>query len=238
MRPASASGTLRSSSWSSILRPIPSAAAVAATIASALLLCAGSAQAEITTFTNQASYLAAVGNTGVDNYNDLIQQMYFDQIPRQAGDYAYSVSAGPKAPAIWAGTSDYVDFWLTSQNRTDTTTFALQDGVAGAGGNFFGSDTYSHPTAAASLLLTATDSTGATVSFTLENPDVHSFVGFVSSANLVSLTVTAGQQPGVWSSIDNFHVSVAAVPEPGTYAMLLAGLGMLGWTARRRGKGA
>ncbi len=216
------------------MRPIPSAVAVAATIASALLLCAGSAQAEITTFTNQASYLAAVGTTGVDNYNDLIQQMYFDQVPRQAGDYAYSVSAGPKAPAIWAGTDDYVDFWLTSQNRTDTTTFALQDGVAGAGGNFFGSDTYSHPTAAASLLLTATDSTGATVSFTLENPDVHSFVGFVSSANLVSLTVTAGQQPGVWSSIDNFHVSVAAVPEPQTWGMLAGGLALLGYAAWRQ----
>ncbi|QBE67145.1 PEP-CTERM sorting domain-containing protein [Pseudoduganella lutea] len=162
--------------------------------------------------------------------------MYFDQIPRQAGDYAYSVSAGPKAPAIWAGTEDYVDFFLTSQNRTDITTFVLQDGVAGAGGNFFGSDAYSHPTAAASLLLTATDSTGATVTFTLENPDVHSFVGFVSSADLVSLTVTAGQQPGVWSSIDNFHISVAAVPEPQTWGMLAGGLALLGYAARRQQK--
>jgi hypothetical protein len=238
MRRATARGTIHPYPWSLDVRSIPSAAAVAATLASALLLCAGSAQAEITAFTSQSAYLAAVGNTGVDDYNDLIQQMYFDQIPRQAGEYSYSVSAGPKAPAIWAGTDDYVDFWLTSQNRTDTTTFVLQGGVAGAGGNFFGSDIYSHPTTAASLLLTATDSTGATVSFTLENPTAQSFVGFVSSADLVSLTVTAGEQPGVWSSIDNFHVSVAAVPEPGTYAMLLAGLGMLGWTARRRRRAA
>jgi hypothetical protein len=216
------------------LRTIPSAAAVAATLAAALLLSAGSAQAAITTITNEAAYLAAVGTTGIDDYNDLIQQMYYGPVPRQAGDYAYSVNAGPKAPSLWAGTNDFADFWFTSQNRTDVTTFTLQDGVAGAGGNFFGSNAYSDPTAAASLLLTATDSTGTTVSFTLENPDVHSFVGFVSSADLVSLTVTAGQQPGVWSSIDNFHMSVAAVPEPGTYAMLLAGLGMLGWTARCR----
>nr|WP_229430125.1 PEP-CTERM sorting domain-containing protein [Pseudoduganella umbonata] len=201
-----------------------------------MALSAGSARADITTFTHEAAYLAAVGNTGVDNYNDLIQQMYYDEVPRQAGEYSYSVSAGPKAPALWAGTSDFVDFWLSSQNRTDTTTFVLQGGVAGAGGNFFGSDAYSHPTSAASLLLTATDSTGATVSFTLENPDVNSFVGFVSSADLVSLTVTAGQQPGVWSSIDNFHVSVAAVPEPHTWGMLAGGLALLGYASRRRRK--
>ncbi len=30
---------------------------------------------------------------------------------------------------------------------------------------------------------------------------------------------------------------VESVPEPGTYAMLMAGLGLLGWTARRKGRG-
>jgi PEP-CTERM motif len=39
-------------------------------------------------------------------------------------------------------------------------------------------------------------------------------------------------------AIDNFSLSaaVAAVPEPESYAMLLAGLGVLGFAARRRGK--
>ena len=30
------------------------------------------------------------------------------------------------------------------------------------------------------------------------------------------------------------YTAVAAVPEPETYAMMLAGLGLLGWAARRR----
>ena len=34
--------------------------------------------------------------------------------------------------------------------------------------------------------------------------------------------------------LDNVSMSVSAVPEPGTYAMLLAGLGLLGFVARRR----
>ena len=41
-----------------------------------------------------------------------------------------------------------------------------------------------------------------------------------------------------WSNEANFHqfdnITVAAVPEPETYAMLLAGLGLLGFLARRR----
>ncbi|WP_294274213.1 PEP-CTERM sorting domain-containing protein [Propionivibrio sp.] len=34
--------------------------------------------------------------------------------------------------------------------------------------------------------------------------------------------------------IDNVNFSITAVPEPETYAMLMAGLGLLGFTARRR----
>ena len=33
---------------------------------------------------------------------------------------------------------------------------------------------------------------------------------------------------------DRFNVGVAAVPEPETYAMMLAGLGLMGFVARRR----
>ena len=35
-------------------------------------------------------------------------------------------------------------------------------------------------------------------------------------------------------SIDNLTWQTAAVPEPSTYAMLFAGLGVVGWAARRR----
>ena len=36
----------------------------------------------------------------------------------------------------------------------------------------------------------------------------------------------------IWNG--NIHYSLSAVPEPETYAMMLAGLGLLGFAARRR----
>lgn len=38
----------------------------------------------------------------------------------------------------------------------------------------------------------------------------------------------------VYAQVDNINLSVAAVPEPETYAMMLAGLALVGFAARRR----
>ena len=55
-------------------------------------------------------------------------------------------------------------------------------------------------------------------------------LGSATSTNLVFYA--AGTSDGLGGSLDN--ISVTAVPEPETYAMLLAGLGLMGSIARRR----
>jgi hypothetical protein len=58
-------------------------------------------------------------------------------------------------------------------------------------------------------------------------PQTFTFTGFT---NLASVTWTDN---ATYHQFDN--INVAAVPEPETYAMFLAGLGLMGFMARRRG---
>lgn len=58
--------------------------------------------------------------------------------------------------------------------------------------------------------------------------------GFRFSLNL-TCNSSVGCRPTLTSTgVDNFQVSVTSVPEPGTYAMMLAGLGLLGFASRRQ----
>ncbi len=208
-------------------------------IASAvMLLAATSAHAELTTYTSQAAYLAAVGTTSVDSFDGLGPESldgFEGPVTFNAGDISYTASVGPISTLFYGASDNDSDWWLSTNNRTDTVTFSdFSTNIAGAGGFFFGSDVFGFSNPAASITISATDSLGGTLSYTITAPTVNSFVGFVSSGNLTSLSFTVGDQIGVWPTVNDLHLSVAAVPEPETYGMMLAGLGLLGYAARRK----
>lgn len=235
-------------------RPVttPTVSAVASTAASTIfsvvlsatvLLAAPAAHAALTTYTSQSAYLGAVGTTGVDTFDDLDIEPYDTPFPRTAGDFSYVATTGPGNPRAYGASDNDIDWYLSSSRRTDSITFAdFGTPIAGAGGFFWGSDIAGYSVFAPWITVTATDSSGATLTYTIQDPVPSSFLGFVSDVQIVSLSVATGDQLGldgygIWPTVNDLHLSVSAVPEPGTYAMLLAGLGMVGCAARRRKKG-
>ncbi|WP_229422956.1 PEP-CTERM sorting domain-containing protein [Telluria aromaticivorans] len=196
----------------------------------ALLCCAmaahTSAHAQITVYTNCDAFLGAVVNPGVDTYDDLLVEMYAPSLNRTAGAYNYTVSAGE---GIY-GAGEGGDGWLSTNSPYDRIAFNNFSSVVYAlGGEFFGSNLLGRFTPGTTIILTALNGTSAT--YVLPESETGSFVGFVFSSPLNSVVVgTFGE--GYWPTANN--LVLAAVPEPGSYGMMLAGIGVLGWLARRR----
>lgn len=196
-------------------------------VAAAVLLCmATGAEAQINVYTDQAAFLAAVGGYGVDTYDDLEVQLYESPFARTAGSYGYSVSA--ESGLYGAGSGG--DGWLTANIDNETITFSnFAPGIVGFGGYFFASDINGAFVPNGTMQFTATD--GTTLSYTLSGATTTSFLGFVSSSPLTSVTLAPGGD--YWATANDVTLAMP-IPEPGSYAMMLLGLGALGWMGRRR----
>jgi PEP-CTERM motif len=203
-------------------------------VAAALLAVAGASQAAITVYTSQAAFLAATSATGVDTYTGFsITGSTPSPITRNAGPYGYTASV---TTTSFFGAGTTANPWLSTNTATDAITFgSFTGGVQAVGGNFFGSD-ISGLFSAGDVTLTATDASGS-VTQTIVGATTSSFLGFVSTGLMTSLVLSAVQPAAtfLWPTTDNLTLGVAAaVPEAQTYAMMLAGLGVLGFMARRR----
>ena len=206
----------------------------------AVLLCTATAaaQADVIVFTNRAAFLAALQLPGVDTFDDLTVSQTGTPLYRMAGPYSYRVSAGPVSDFYPAGSGS--DTWLATTFAADVITFSsFSSGLRAFGGNFFGSDVNGAFLPGQSVVLTANDgSTTRTVS--LSDTTTTTFLGFIADNALTSVTLRQDGMPSTayWVTANNVTLGmVTAVPEPETYAMLLAGLALVGYSARRRREG-
>lgn len=214
-------------------------------IATALLgatVFANSAQAAITVYTTQASYLAAISNPGIDTFESLsITGLTASPITRTAGSYGYTAAAANGF--FGAGSSS--DHWLSTNFATDAINFSgFTGGVRGVGGQFFGSDLDGTFISVPSITLTATDASGTTTR-SITNPTTTSFLGFVSTTGILTFsiaspTVDPVNGPFYFPTANNLTLGGAAVtpavPEPASWAMIILGMGAVGGVLRRRGK--
>jgi hypothetical protein len=213
------------------------------TCLAAALLFAGASQAALTEYNTQASFLGAVLASGTDNFNSLAQGTPISgPLARTAGSFSYSVNATlTDATGVYNNPFYNVgpagDTWLSSDSALATITFSgFGPGVTAIGGSFFPTNLAGAVTAG-SVTLVATDSAGS-VTRTLLNPTASTFWGVASDTSLVSLTLIAVN--GAGSTTNNFFPAVndlvlgSAVPEPQTWALLVAGMLAIGGAVRRR----
>jgi hypothetical protein len=202
--------------------------------AATMMVSAGVAQASITVYTTESSFMSAVVNAATDTFDDLLPATgYTGPLSRSAGSYGYTASAGPTSPILYgAGSSG--DAWLSTNNATDTITFdGFSSNIYAAGAFFFNSDIAGSFLQRGAVVVTATDTSGTETKFKIF-ATTSNYFGFVSDTALTSLTVRAvGKNATVWPTVNDLTLA-AAVPEPETYMMMLGGLAALGFMARRR----
>ena len=213
----------------STFRPI--AAAVA-------LLAAGSSQASIQVFTDEASFLAALSGyiAATDSFDDLVPaQSYSGPLGRSAGSIGYTASTAPGSPVLYgAGTPG--DAWLSSNNASD---FILFDGfsapVHAVGAYVFGSDIAGDFSATGLTAVRVTNASAEqSTQFTLRAA-TSNYYGFLSDSpiSLFEVKTFYRQSNITWPTVNDLTLA-APVPEPGAWALMALGLSALARARRRR----
>lgn len=151
-----------------------------------------------------------------------------------------------RAELIWefaenGGTGNLFGQWNTLDTNTTTGTFYRFVGgyVGGVGNNGRSA------TSPGGAQLNLTFSQWLAYASPIQNLDGNSQPGFSSNAYIASISVGAGSSWGAdyLGFADNVRLSFGAnqtiynfeaIPEPGTYAMMMAGLGAFAWLRRRR----
>ncbi len=204
-----------------------------------LAMAATTANASLTFYDNQATFNSVVTTNLIDDYDTgSPRNVTLSSLTRNG--VTYSPLAGVPFPNVYLADAGYSNFGagvgtttsgVLTTNGDENFLASFATGVGAVSfdtlRNGLGPTTVSVYSGA--ILLGTYTPAG--------NPDDIGFLGFISTNQLITAfewNSTLGGQ--INTGIDNLRTApiAAPVPEPETYAMLLAGLGLLGAFSRRR----
>ena len=207
-----------------------------AVAALALAAVASASNAALTTYSSSVSFADAITAAATDDFENLTLEFNPSPLVRTVGTFGYTVSA----PEGLFGVAGAPDKWLGPFSSFDAMTFnAIIGGVQAIGGNFFATTLDGDFFTGQTVVVTVTDSLGATAQQSYINSATTDFAGFTSTGTITSLTVQiTTRQNEAFATANNLILArvplTAPIPEPATYGMLLAGLGALAFVRRRR----
>lgn len=190
-------------------------------LAAALAVSTLPALAGVTIYTDKAAWLSATSGATVltEDFNDSVLLN------------GLTILSSAESFGIYGGVLH------DRLSPTDSTLYSYKSLLNGFGGEFDLSP------GGAGLGIELTLVGGKVLSFVVPTQIANSytgqFFGFTSTESFAAVLLNVGNQGGVAEThtVDNLVLATAAVPEPETYAMLIAGLGLVG-LARRKAKAA
>lgn len=195
----------------------------------ALVAYAVPASAQVTVYTDRTAFIAALATYNNDTYEDLPAGLPSGST-RANGAFPYQVAstAGGLARVGPAG-----DRWLSTGGEGTMTFSSFGSNVNAVGGYLFMSDLNGTSAAPAPITITAVTSTGSSTQ-TYSNTATTNFVGFITTGTFTSLQLSdTTLAPNQFVTADDFIVG-STVPEPGSWAMMILGFGLVGYTLRRQ----
>lgn len=190
---------------------------IARTLATAVALVAATAataSAQFTVYNTRAGFEAALGSFYVDNFTGNAISTSGASIGSTTGSF---------------GSNRWNDI---AERGTSQTMWTFVGGTIAFGGEW----DLSAGGAAQGLELSVNWLAGGTSTLGTQIPNNYTgeFFGFIANAAMLNVIVTGGTQGGFFETHSFDNMTTSTVPEPSTYVLMAAGLGMIGVLSRRR----
>lgn len=206
----------------------------------AILAMASSANATTTLYSNEATFSgAAPGSAIIENFEDSAagaRDMLLPNYTGPGGEISFTPFDGSPVPNVFIASAGYTNFGA-GQNPTTSIILTANgnegfDGTLASAASALGFNVYLNDSPFTVSFFNGAASLGVlTFDSPLEPGNNFGFAGITTDVGVTSFRITAINGGFINTGVDNIRVQTA-VPEPGTWALMLLGFGAIGGSLR------